>query len=52
MGGAQAEVTPPKIQKKTFLPCEISGIKSQALPDTGAEVKIISEDVYYQADIA
>ena len=47
MGGALAEVTPPKIQKKAFLPSEVNGIKSQVLLNTGPEVTIISEDLYY-----
>ena len=28
------------------MPCHVNGVKSQALLDTGAEVRIISEDLY------
>ena len=41
---------PAQNPKKAFLPREVNGIKSQALLDTGAEVTIISEDLYHQAD--
>ena len=41
---------PAQNPKKAFLPCEVSGIKSQTLLDTGAEATIISEDLYYQAN--
>ena len=41
---------PAQHPKKAFLPCEINGIKSQALLNTGAEALIISDDLYYQAN--
>ena len=41
---------PAQIQKKTLLPCEVNGIKSQALLDTGVEATVISEDLYYKAN--
>ena len=37
--------------KEGNLPCEVDGIKSQALLDTGAEATIITEDLYYQANM-
>ena len=46
MGGAQPKVTPPENLKGAFLPCDVNGVKSQALLDTGAEATIISEDLY------
>ena len=46
MGGAQPKVTPPENPKEAFLPCDVNGVKSQALLDTGAEATIISEDLY------
>ena len=46
MGGAQPKVTPPENSKGAFLPCDVNGVKSQALLDTGAEATIISEDLY------
>ena len=46
MGGAQPKVTPPENPKGAFLPCDVNGVKSQALLDTGAEATIISEDLY------
>ena len=45
MGGAQPKVTPPENSKGAFLPCDVNGVKSQALLDTGAEATIISEDL-------
>ena len=41
---------PAQHPKKAFLPCEVNGIKSQALLNTGAEALIISDDLYYQAN--
>ena len=38
---------PAQNPKKAFLPSEVNGIKSQVLLKTGAEVTIISEDLYY-----
>lgn len=49
MGGAQAEVIPPNIQKRHFCLFEVNGIKSQALFNTGAEALIIRDDLYYYA---
>ena len=46
MGGAQPEVTPPENAKKAFLPCDVNGVKSQALLDRGAQARIISEDLH------
>ena len=46
MGRVQPKVTPPNNSKGAFLPCDVSGVKSQALLDTGAEATIISEDLY------
>ena len=45
MGGAQPKVTPPENPKGAFLPCDVNGVKSHVLLDTGAEVTIISEDL-------
>ena len=39
-------MTQPENPKKAFLPCDVNGVKSQALLDTGAEAIIISEDLY------
>ena len=41
---------PAQHPKKAFLPCEVNGIKSQALFNTGAEALIIRDDLYYQAN--
>ena len=41
-------MTPPDNSKGAFLSCDVNGVKSQALLDTGAEVTIISEDLYYR----
>ena len=41
---------PAQHPKKAFLPCEVNGIKSQALFNTGAEALIIRDDSYYQAN--
>ena len=41
---------PVQHPKKAFLPCEVNGIKSQALFNTGAEALIIRDDLYYQAN--
>ena len=46
MGGAQPKVTPPENPKGIFLPCDVNGVKSQALLDTCAEAAIIGEDLY------
>ena len=39
-------MTPPENSKGAFLPCDVNGVKSQALLDTDAEATIISEDLY------
>ena len=36
-------MTPPENSKGAFLPCDVNGVKSQALLDTGAEATIISD---------
>ena len=41
---------PAQHPKKAFLACEVNGIKSQALFNTGAEALIIMDDLYYQAN--
>lgn len=41
---------PAQHPKKAFLACEVNGIKSQALFNTGAEAPIIMDDLYYQAN--
>ena len=41
---------PAQHPKKAFLACEVNGIKSQALFNTGAEALIIRDDLYYQAN--
>ena len=46
MGGAQLELTPLENPKGAVLPCDVNGVKSQALLDAGAEATIISEDLY------
>lgn len=49
-GGTQPEVTPPENSKGAYMSCDVNGVKSQALLDTGAEATIISEDLYYYAE--
>lgn len=41
---------PAQHPKKAFFACEVNGIKSQALFNTGAEALIIMDDLYYQAN--
>ena len=41
---------PAQHPKRAFLPCEVNGIKSQALLNTGAEAPVISDNLYYQAN--
>ena len=46
MGGAHLEMTPPGSSEGVFVSCLLNGVQCQALIDSGAQAKVVSESLF------